>query len=84
MASNVSRVKTAKLANGDFSVQAAITDVLKNTRLVTDAAREKKIASPLLDVCEALYSEAIAQGHGHEDMAAVIHAINVRTGTGAR
>lgn len=84
MASNVSRVKGAKLANGDFSVQAAITDVLKNTKLVTDAAREKGLASPLLDVCEALYSETVAQGHGQEDMAAVIHAIEARTDAARR
>ena len=60
MASSVSRVKAAKLVARDFSVQAAITDVLKNSRLTTEAAREAGIASPLLDVCEALYSEAVA------------------------
>lgn len=79
MSSNVSKVKGAKLASGDFTVQSAISDVLKNTRLTTQAAREKGLASPLLDVCEALYSEAIDQNHAGIDMAGVIKAIEART-----
>lgn len=79
MASNVSKVKGAKLAGGDFTVQSAISDVLKNTRLTTAAAREKGLASPLLDVCEALYSEAADQNHAGIDMAGVIKAIEART-----
>jgi 3-hydroxyisobutyrate dehydrogenase len=84
MASSVSRLKAAKLVDRDFSVQAAITDVLKNSRLTTEAAREAGIASPLLDVCEALYAEAVDQGHGQSDMAAVIRAIEARTESNAR
>ena len=84
MASNVSRVKAAKLAARDFAVQAAITDVQKNVRLVTEASREAGLASPLLDVCEALYGEAAALGHGQSDMVAVVHAIAARTGSGFR
>ena len=80
MASNVSRVKGAKLAGGDFSVQAAIIDVLKNSRLTTDAARKAMIATPVLDVCEALYREAVARGDGRLDMAGVIGAIAAREG----
>jgi len=79
MASNVSKVKGAKLAESDFAVQSAITDVLKNTRLTTAAAREKGLASPLLDVCEALYNEAVEQDHAGIDMAGVIKAIAART-----
>jgi len=79
MASAVSRVKAAKLASGEFSVQAAITDVLKNSRLTTDAARKAKVATPVLDVCEALYREAVERGDGGLDMASVIGAIEART-----
>lgn len=82
MASNVSKVKGAKLAESDFTVQSAISDVLKNTRLTTSAAREKGLASPLLDVCEALYGEAIAQNHAAIDMAGVIKAIEARSDRG--
>ncbi|OWT76985.1 2-hydroxy-3-oxopropionate reductase [Achromobacter sp. HZ28] len=79
MASDVSRVKIDKLVKQDFSVQAAITDVLKNSRLVAEAARGIGIASPLLDVSHALYGETEALGHGPLDMVAVIHAIAQRT-----
>lgn len=81
MASDVSRIKAAKLVGGDFSVQAAITDVFKNNRLIAEAARAARIASPLLDVCHALYGETEALGLGQSDMAAVIRAIEERTKT---
>lgn len=79
MASAVSRTKAAKLVTGDFTAQAAIADVLKNNRLITEAARTRGLASPLLDVCHALFAETLALGHATEDMAAVIHALESRT-----
>ncbi|MFD2354355.1 NAD(P)-dependent oxidoreductase [Nonomuraea ferruginea] len=81
MASDVSRTKAAKLAREDFTAQAAIADVLKNNRLIAEAARERGLASPLLDVCHALFGETLALGHGAQDMAAVIHALENRTAT---
>ncbi|MEV4327345.1 NAD(P)-dependent oxidoreductase [Microbispora rosea] len=79
MASDVSRVKAVKLAGRDFAAQAAIADVLKNNRLIAEAARGAGVASPLLDVCHALFGETLALGHGDLDMAAVVHAIEART-----
>jgi 3-hydroxyisobutyrate dehydrogenase len=79
MASAVSRMKIAKLVERNFNVQASILDVLKNNRLVADAARRCDIASPLLDVCHALYGETAELGHGKADMIAVVHAIEART-----
>ncbi|MCE3234597.1 MAG: 2-hydroxy-3-oxopropionate reductase [Vampirovibrio sp.] len=79
MASSVSRVKTPKLASREFEVQASISDVLMNNRLIFEAARKKHLASPLLDACYALYSETEKLGHGQLDMAAVVHAIERRT-----
>jgi 3-hydroxyisobutyrate dehydrogenase len=81
MASPVSRGKAGKLLSGDFTAQAAIADVLKNNRLVAEAARRSRCASPLLDVCHQLYGETAALGHGGEDMVAVLRAIEARTGT---
>jgi 3-hydroxyisobutyrate dehydrogenase len=75
MASAISRGKLAKLLANDYSVQAACTDVLKNNRLVAEAARRVSAASPLLDVCHRLFAETVAQGFGGADMAAVIEAI---------
>lgn len=79
MASDVSRVKAAKLVAQDFAVQAAISDVLENNRLIAEAAREVGIASPLLDVCHALFGETETLGLGAADMIAVIRAIEQRT-----
>lgn len=79
MASAVSRMKAPKLRERDFAVQAAALDVLKNNRLIADAARAAHLASPLLDVCHTLFRETVARGHGGEDMVAVLRAIEART-----
>jgi 3-hydroxyisobutyrate dehydrogenase len=81
MASSVSRVKAGKLTARDFAVQASISDVLYNNRLIARAARTAGIASPLLDVCHALFGETEDLGFGGTDMAAVIRAIEERTTT---
>ncbi|MGO1070952.1 NAD(P)-dependent oxidoreductase [Lysobacter sp. CA199] len=82
MASAVSKIKLAKLVDCEYSVQAALADVLKNNQLIAQAARRAEIASPLLDVCHALFGEALQLGHGASDMAAVVHAIQARTQAG--
>jgi 3-hydroxyisobutyrate dehydrogenase len=84
MASFVSRGKADMLVERNFPVQAAIADVHYNNRLITEAARKKGIASPLLDVCEQLFAETEGLGHGKADMAAVVTAITARTGRDIR
>lgn len=79
MASAVSRMKLEKLLEGDFEPQALITDVLKNSRLVAEAARQAGVASPLLDASHALYAETVELGFGPQDMAAVVKAMEART-----
>jgi 3-hydroxyisobutyrate dehydrogenase len=79
MASSVSRAKSRKLAEKDFTVQASIANVLENTRLITEEARRSALVSPLLDICHTLYAETAALGHGQADMAAIIRAIGSRT-----
>jgi 3-hydroxyisobutyrate dehydrogenase len=79
MASSVSQVKLAKLVARDFEVQAAIHDVLKNNQLVAQAARDARLASPLLDVCHALFAQTAAMGLGQADMVAVVQAMEART-----
>jgi 3-hydroxyisobutyrate dehydrogenase len=63
IASDISRVKVPQLVARDFAVHAAIADVLKNNRLIVDAAREAGIASPLTDTCHSLYQQAFDLGH---------------------
>ncbi|WP_439941125.1 NAD(P)-dependent oxidoreductase [Streptomyces sp. BBFR115] len=84
MASPVALMKAPKLLSGDFSVQAAALDVLKNNRLIAEAARASGIASPLLDVCHALFTETVSLGHGGEDMVAVLRALEARTEAAAQ
>ncbi|WP_333748818.1 NAD(P)-dependent oxidoreductase [Streptomyces sp. IBSBF 2394] len=79
MASAVSRMKAPKLLDGDFTAQAAASDVLKNNRLIAEAARATGLASPLLDASHALFEETVSLGHGGEDMVAVLRALEART-----
>ncbi len=82
MASAVSRIKLEKLVSGDLAAQASIRDVHYNSRLVADAARGAGVASPVLDACRELFAEAEQLGHGADDMAAVVRAIEARTSAG--
>jgi 3-hydroxyisobutyrate dehydrogenase len=79
MASAVSRMKAPKLRERDFTAQAAAADVLHNNRLIAEAARTSGLASPLLDVCHALFDETVERGDGRSDMVAVLRAIEART-----
>jgi 3-hydroxyisobutyrate dehydrogenase len=79
MASDVSRVKAAKLASHDFAAQATIPNVLENITLIIDAARATCTASPLLALCHSLYAEANEGCRGDVDMIAVIGALEKRS-----
>lgn len=79
MASDVSRTKIAKLVAARFEVQASISNVLYNNQLIAEAARAANVASPLLDVCHALFTEAEQLGYGEIDMAGIVRAIEHRT-----
>lgn len=74
MASIVSRTKLDKLVSRDFSPQAAIRDVSTITELVLGQCEGSGQDTPLIRQCALLYQQALAKGHGDEDMAAVIHA----------
>jgi len=50
-----------------------------NVDLVAAAAREARVATPLLDTSRELYAEAVERGDGAADMIAVIRAIADRT-----
>ena len=78
MSSAVSKMKLEKLVADDFSVQASITDVQKNARLVAEEARRGGITSPLIEECYKLFSETLNAGHGGLDMVGVLRAIEAR------
>lgn len=79
LGSPLTRVKVPKLVDRDYAVQAAISDVLANTRLIAAEAQAAGIASPLLDLSSELYAETLALGHARSDMTAVREAIEART-----
>ncbi len=56
-------------------MQASISDVYYNNRLIADAARGAGVPTPLLDACHRLFEHAELLGHGQEDMAAVLRAL---------
>lgn len=78
MSSAVSRGKLDKLLAQDFSVQASIRDVLKNSRLVETATVDAGVAAPLISQCTRLYERATELGVGDLDMAAVLRAFEAR------
>jgi 3-hydroxyisobutyrate dehydrogenase len=80
MSSPISRTKLGALRTGDFAVQAALADVHYNARLITTAAREAGVATPLADTTEALFARAEQLGHGGLDMAGVLRAFEAMTG----
>ncbi len=80
MASDVSRVKIDKLCRRDFSRQAGISDVLKNSRLVVEAAKAAGTAHPLMEICAGLYETTEKMGYHAQDMITVIRALEARAG----
>jgi 3-hydroxyisobutyrate dehydrogenase len=79
MASDVSRVKIAKLVRRDFSRQAAISNVLESTRLITEGAASMRAEAPLIEVCHELHARAAHAGLGEADMIAVWRALSEPT-----
>jgi 3-hydroxyisobutyrate dehydrogenase len=79
MASDVSRLKIAKMISHDFAVQAGISDAWNSTRLIAEEASNANISSGLLDLSQSFYGEAAALCQGEGDIAAVLRAIEART-----
>ncbi len=82
LSSDLLRMKAPKLVARDFSVQAAVANVLDSQRLITEAAREAGIAVPLLDACYALFQETAGLGLEGADVVAVLRAFEARSGRG--
>jgi 3-hydroxyisobutyrate dehydrogenase len=83
MASEVSRGKGEKIARRDFSVQAAISDVHKNCRLVADAAAEAGASTPLLAQARALFAVRDGKDGSKVDMASIIDTFKPKEASAA-
>lgn len=75
MASDVSRVKLAKLLNGEHAPQAAAVDVLKNCQLICDEAQSTGLTLPLITAARTLFTTTVDLGHGGKDMSSVLEAL---------
>ena len=72
--SRIMDTKGRKMVDGDFSVQARLSQHLKDIRLILEAAAEAGQALPLTEVHRRLLEAAEAAGFGDADNSAVIRA----------
>jgi 3-hydroxyisobutyrate dehydrogenase len=79
MSSDVSRIKLAKLVEGNLLPQASLSDVLMNSRLISEAARAGSVATPLIEQCYRLFADADARGFGSRDMIGITGAFEALT-----
>ncbi|MBM3823895.1 MAG: NAD(P)-dependent oxidoreductase [Verrucomicrobia bacterium] len=68
-------VKGRKMVERDFSVQARLSQHLKDVRLMLDAARAVGLALPLTDTHRRLMEQAEAAGLGDQDNSAIIEVL---------
>lgn len=78
LCSDVAMAKLDKIVRRDFAPQAAIQDVCKNAALVAEAAAVAGAHAPLLGDSRRLFEEALQNGSGGLDMAAVFEAFSKR------
>ena len=81
--SRMLEVRGPLMARGDFPAQMKLDLFMKDLHLIQDAAGATGASVPLTDVAERLYAAALDAGHGAEDLAVVITALE-RAGAGRR
>jgi 3-hydroxyisobutyrate dehydrogenase-like beta-hydroxyacid dehydrogenase len=72
-------VKGRKMVERDFSVQARLSQHLKDVRLMLDAARAADLALPLTETHRRLMEQAEAAGLGDQDNSAIIEVLRALT-----
>jgi 2-hydroxy-3-oxopropionate reductase len=68
-------VKGRKMVERDFSVQARLSQHLKDVRLMLDAARAAGLALPLTETHRRLMEQAEAAGLGDRDNSAIVEVL---------
>ncbi|PTB62728.1 hypothetical protein BBK36DRAFT_1128709 [Trichoderma citrinoviride] len=76
LASAYSRIKLDKMAKADWSPQAAVKDCYNSTELIRTAAAAAEAETPLIQVCNSLYRQAVNSGLENEDMIAVYRVLS--------
>jgi 3-hydroxyisobutyrate dehydrogenase len=76
--------KGGMIAARNYPAQMSLGNALKDAQLALAAAREAGLAGRVIEATADLMQEAVAAGHGGDDMAAAFHAAtapeNVKTG----
>ena len=73
--SRMLEVRGPLIAKGEFPAQMKLDLFMKDLHLIQDAARDVGAPLPLTDVAERLYGRVASEGHGGEDLAVVVRAI---------
>ena len=73
--SRMLEVRGPLIVKGEFPAQMKLDLFMKDLHLIQDAARDVGAPLPLTDVAERLYGAVAADGHGGEDLAVVVRAI---------
>jgi 3-hydroxyisobutyrate dehydrogenase-like beta-hydroxyacid dehydrogenase len=69
-------VRGPLIVKDEFPAQMKLDLFMKDLHLIQDAAREIGTPLPLTDVAEKLYAAVHAAGHGAEDLAVVVKALD--------
>jgi len=78
--SRMLEVRGPMIARREFPPQMKLDLFMKDLHLIQDAAAAVGAPLPLTDVAEALYRDAHAAGHGGEDLAVVVTALEKSQG----
>ena len=76
--SGVMDTKGRKMIEGDFSLQAKLSQHAKDVRIILEEAVRGGVSLPLSELHMRLLTEAIAAGFGEQDNSAIIRAIDSR------
>jgi len=76
--SRMLEVRGPMMIRDDFLPQMKLDLFMKDLHLIQDAARELGAFTPLTDLAERLYAAVQDRGHGGQDLAAVVKALDGR------
>lgn len=76
--STYAQAKGAMFQSGDFEPNFPLEHGAKDTRLILESAEEAGLHLPLVQATAEHFAEALAQGHGKADVAAIHHHVGER------
>jgi len=79
-ASSMLKVRGPMIVRGEFPAQMKLDLFMKDIHLMQEAATAVSAPLPFTDLAERLYAAAQAQGHGGEDLAVVVTALDSASG----